>query len=394
MKVFSGRYIVSKFWLRLSAIALLCFAIPSLGVAQESEWIDFSEETFSRLIFDNKDTAEKKIAVGDIDNDGDDDVVIARRKTLMSRDASAQNMLLINDEGKLYNHTEILAPGFLKPDNSRDVALLDVNNDEWLDVIVVASGQQPRLFINRGQGVMIDDESEELRFSWLGLEERTEWYLPEFEVGPKFHSVAVGDVTGDGFVDLYFVDSNNTLEDRLLINDGAGRFVDETDKRLTRQMSESHFGTSAIIADWNKDGVNDILKVTTIDKPQAIRLLINNADNTGYFESFQDLPYDETYVVEAADFNNDNRLDLYVVSDGRDYIIWNKSTNEDGTINVSATNISSIRTDGFGGHAHAFDIDGDGFRDIGVCDVDMGIDGLECRTTFLRNRKGKSFSDT
>ena len=385
--------------LTVFAIAVFVFAIDSQfcagqeSVAQQeqpkpvtaSSWVDFKNASENVLMFHTGDRLEKDIIAGDVDRDGDVDILIAR-KAAYGRKGAKTNMLLINDGGKLFDRTAEHVPGFLTPDDARDIALFDANNDGWLDVIVVTtSGEQPRLFINRTMGQA--DESDDLdKEVWLGFEEKKNWYSPAFNPGPKFRAVAAGDVSGDGYQDLFFVDYENSLEDRLLINDGTGKFTDETLLRMTPEMAESNFGTQAIIADWNYDGVNDILKLTTDAQPQAIRLLINDPNNEGNFAAFQDLPFHETYTIEAADFNNDGRLDLYAVSDDVDYIIWNKSSNTDGTINVSLTNVESKRTDRHGGNSHAWDIDGDGLSDIGVSNADS-------RVAYLKNRAGKSLFD-
>lgn len=353
--------------------------------ATKTSWVDFKDDTTNVLMFNTGDRDEKDIAAGDVDQDGDFDILIAR-KAAYGREGARTNVLLINDGERLFDRTAEHIPGFLTPDDASDIALFDANNDGWLDIIVVTtSGEQPRLFINKAKGPdpESDDQDKEI---WLGFEEKKRWFSPAFEPGPKFRAVAAGDVTGDGYNDLFFVDCNNSLEDRLLINNGSGKFTDETLLRMTPEMSDSNFGTQAIIADFNYDGANDILKLTTDGQPEAIRLLINDPENEGNFTGFQDLPYHETYTVEAADFNNDGRLDLYAVSDDVDYIIWNKSSNGDGTINVGLTNVPSQKTDRYGGNTHTWDIDGDGLSDIGVANPDR-------RVAFLKNRAGKLLFD-
>ena len=91
-------------------------------------------------------------------------------------------------------------------------------------------------------------------------------------------------------------------------------------------------------------------------------------------------------MQELADFNNDGRDDLYVVSDVQDYIIFNESTNTDGTINFSTSNVAnSGLTTNFGGNVHAFDVDRDGLMDMAVCDVDVDIAGCNRQFALLRN---------
>ena len=65
---------------------------------------------------------------------------------------------------------------------------------------------------------------------------------------PRFCSLAVGDVTGDGHPDLYFgdYDSGSTqifdFNNRLLINDGNAFFSDQSTQRMSDEMLLSAFG--------------------------------------------------------------------------------------------------------------------------------------------------------
>ena len=393
---------------RFASILLVILAMSTVGYAQDevptddvplrsslrnsvpsSNWVDFRDATSETLMFNPGDKQEKDMVAGDVDRDGDMDILIARKAPYSNRGA-CKNFLLINEGGRLFNRTSEHIPGFMTADDARDIALFDANNDGWLDIVVVTtSGEQPRLFINKASGIDPEATDKDQKI-WLGFEESENWFTPVFNPGPKFRAVAVGDVTGDTFADLYFVDYNNSLEDRLLVNDGSGKFVDETLLRLTPEMAESNFGTQAIIADWNRDGFSDILKLTTTSgaedngRPEAIRLLINNPENEGHFSSFQDLPFHETYTVEGADFNNDGRMDLYAVSDNVDYVIWNNSSNTDGTINVTMKSVVSDRRESYGGNTHAWDIDGDGLRDVGVSGK---------RVAFLQNKAGDRLFD-
>jgi ribosome biogenesis GTPase len=101
---------------------------------------------------------------------------------------------------------------FLTPTNDRDVALVDVDDDGWLDIVTAAALSDPapkhighpRIYINKGQDAGTGD--------WLGFRYE-EARIPEVlsHVGnsgfiPRFAAVAAGDVTGDGLPDLCFSD--------------------------------------------------------------------------------------------------------------------------------------------------------------------------------------------
>ena len=128
--------------------AHLLLLIAGLGGAMPGggDWIDFGNETPSRLVADPSivadDPDEKDYAWGDVDQDGDVDLVIVRKQPFTTLGRRA-NVLLLNEDGVLVDRTADLASasdvpgdlGFLTPTNDRDVILVDVNNDGWLDLI-------------------------------------------------------------------------------------------------------------------------------------------------------------------------------------------------------------------------------------------------------------------
>ena len=364
--------------------AICCMLAADLCVGQ-SNWVDFTDQR-DRMQFDTNDDEEKDIIAGDIDNDGDNDVIVVRKRPF-SLPGSRGNLLLMNENGNLVDRTSEFILDFDGDD--RDVQLFDSNNDGWLDIVTVTTfGDTPRLYLNDG----------EAGGAWQGFTEKTNWYSPNFNPGPKFCAVGVGDVNGDNMADLFFVDYDNGLENRLLINNGDDTYTDETDTRLSMDASVVGFGTSAFILDYNQDGFNDILSLeSTVEgngsaDGRGIELCIN--DGTGHFNQVQVLFSNLTYMNQLIDANDDGRMDQYVVSDVQDYIELNLSTNSNGTINTSVLNVSnSSRTSGFGGNCHAYDADNDGDIDMAVCDVDVDIPGCSRRFALLRNDGNGNLSD-
>ena len=368
----------------LSALApvAICCCLLSTNLLAQSNWVDFVDER-SRLQFDTNDDQEKDMLVGDIDNDGDEDIIIVR-KLPFSVDGARVNLLLMNEGGNLVDRTADFIPTFLSdPDNARDVVFLDANNDGWLDFVIGNTfGSLHRLYINLGNDGNGD---------WLGYEDQGsngEWYSPQLPVDPQCCGLAAGDVNGDGFDDIYFVDYNNGLEARLFINNQDNTFSDETLTRLSFAARNQGFGTTGFLADMNDDGSLDIVSNDSVAfGGVGVEIAFN--DGNGNFNQTQVLPSVASYMVQMFDMNNDGLMDIYVVDDFQDYVLRTDSVNPNGTINVTMINNSqSSLTQGFNGNVIPADVDGDGFVDMAVSDVDVDIPGCDRRFTLLQNTNG------
>jgi hypothetical protein len=380
----------------VGTLAITC--IP----AQSAGWIAFSDATTERLIADSAvssaDVQEKDFAWGDVDLDGDIDLLCVRKEP-WNTPGRFRNVLFINEgpaeghaiAGVLVDRTAQYASsaddggsGMLDPTADRDAHLIDVDGDGWLDIVTSTTygeGQpktisHPRVYIN-----LRDDGG-----AWAGFryeQART----PQLPATPHFCGVGAGDVTGDGFVDLYFVDYNNTLEDRLWINDGFGFFVDESDARLTTAMRESDFGVHAVIADMNGDGRADIVKdrgSTLTQPPLRVSVIYNDPAIPGFFNAIEHIYNGNPYHTEVADLNNDGLLDLVIEDDGTDRYLINQGNGPDGYADFVDTTFAT-GPDSFGGNILVTDLDVDGYDDVLIADVDVDCCGCTRSMRMWRN---------
>ena len=370
----------------LATIAMAIVGFVCSDVIAQSNWVDFVDER-SRLAFNTNDDQEKDIVVGDLDNDGDEDIVVVR-KLPFSVDGERANLLLMNEGGDLVDRTSEFIPTFISdPDNARDVQLFDANNDGWQDMIIANTfGSLHRLYINLGEKGGV----------WQGYEDQGsngEWYSPQLPLTPQACGVATGDVDGDGFDDIYFVDYNNGLEARLFMNNGDLTFTDESITRMSSAARNQAFGTTGFLGDINGDGHLDIVSNDSVAFG-GVGVEVAYNDGTGNFNDVQVLPSVTSYMVAPGDFNNDGRLDIYVVDDGQDYVLFNNSTNGNGTVNVTQQfHVQSSLTTGFNGNIIAADVDNDGWLDMAVSDVDVDIPGCGREFCLLRNNNGNFLTD-
>ncbi|MEM7308467.1 MAG: hypothetical protein AAF682_17430 [Planctomycetota bacterium] len=361
---------------------------------------------------------ETDFAWGDLDKDGWTDLVIVRKQPFTSA-GKRTNLLLMNNEGLLQDRTALFASasdvagdnGFLTATNDRDVFVADVDGDTWLDVITATTISDsdpkhvghPRIYMNLG----VDGAG-----AWLGLEHQ-DARMPQmvsFTTGnptnPRFCSVAVGDVTGDGLPELWFGDYDSSgaggvfqppgsdMNDRLLINDGSGFFTDESQLRLDADMLQAAFGAASVIADFNGDGMNDIAKQTALNPPQDVRIIYNGtglAPGEGFFDIQDKFHTFAPYHINAGDLNQDGDLDMIFSDDGLDRYRINTGVDPLGRVIWSSAftyDFLSGNDDGFSSNNLIVDIDGDGWGDTLHTDIDVDIPGGNRRLHIYHNLGG------
>ncbi len=379
-------------------LAILCVCSTSLLYGQWLDWQDVTDSHLTLSSVANTDDEEKDMASADLNNDGFPDIIVVRKEPFSNAtEPPKSDLLLMNVDGKLVDQTSSYAPEFISnPSYARDVFIGDFDSDGWLDVIIANTfEQQPMYFKNRG----LDANN-----NWLGLVDESASRFPLLTSDELlFCAVWGGDINGNGAMDIYFnnYSQNNGLAlDFLLINDGTGHFTDESQSRLG-DFRNSAFGTSIEIHDMDNDGDNDILKTSVLYdvapwNGQGLYLLFN--DGTGHFPNTQKISVpttgtaiDAPYMFTVADFNQDNKLDLYVVDDTYDYQLIANTMTPDAAVNYISTEIFSPRTQSFGGNVHHADLDLDGDLDVAACDVDVDIP--PCMTSnrkfaFLENVNG------
>ena len=189
------------------------------------------------------------------------------------------------------------------PDLARVIKARDLNGDGHTDIVVGTTYQtQSRLFLGAGKG----------RFT-----EVTGTHLPRalLSVG----DLEAGDVDADGDLDLVLADwgpGNNMTNDggvtRLWINDGTGKFADESPARLPD--IKIRFSWDLELADVDNDGDLDVL-ISCKRCPGGS--LFRNDGGGRFTDDSRALPqYTNNYEFEPMDLDGDGFLDLVMLNDG------------------------------------------------------------------------------
>lgn len=239
---------------------------------------------FTRVADALPDTEANAIAHADWNRDGKLDVLLA---------GAGQDRLLTNDgRGGFVDETDLRLPR--EAATAQDAEFVDIDGDRDLDLVLALEGGHA-LWIQDEKGVFQDESKARLPVAGF-VEAR---------------KVAVVDVDRDGDPDLYFAHvgwQGRAPQDRLYVNDGKGRFADETARRIG---DESNTTADARFADLDGDGDLDLVRVNL----GPLEILAN--DGKGHFVDVTSSALPGAVAgpglgVEIADFDRDGVLDLYV----------------------------------------------------------------------------------
>ena len=216
----------------------------------------------------------QSVAVGDVDNDGDLDLLVAN-----ANDGTVS--VRLNNGAGIFGGGSDPAVG----SSPSSVALGDVDGD--LDLLTAnATANTVSVRLNNGAGVFGGGSN------------------PAVGSGPV--GVAVGDVDGDGDLDLLTANINNsTVSVRL--NNGSGTFGGGSDTAVGSGP------VGVVVGDVDKDGDLDLLTANSGDGTVSVRL--NNGSGAfggGSTLNVAGLPQS----VAVGDVNGDGDLDLLTANNG------------------------------------------------------------------------------
>jgi hypothetical protein len=338
--------------IRPAALAAAATAAPALAGPPVPT---FTDETVTRLVAP-ADTSEKDYGIGDLDLDGDLDVVVARRAGLnFNAGNPLPNFLLMNEDGVLVDRTAELASPLAVAARSRDVLVADLDQDGWLDVLVAdGPAAAPLLLLNAGE-----DEG-----VWLGLAA-----APPPPVVVDAWTLAAGDVVGDdGYPEVFIGVMTGT--DRLLANGGTGKggWHGLTDAPGLLGGNAGTFAVrSSAFADMNDDGDMDIVQGVT--GTGVVRMLPNNGAGT-FTGTPQNLITGAAYNFGLGHLDDDGSLDIFGVRNGGDEARINTGPGIGESITLSSP-FTAPNSNGFGAICRVADLNGDGTDDFLVADLDQ-----------------------
>ncbi len=223
----------------------------------------------------------------DFDKDGDVDIIIGNE---------GQDTYLTNDgKGFFKNETSTRLPA--DNNTTQDIEAADVDADGDLDLIL-GNEDGNKLYLNNGTGVFTD---------------ATAGRLPVVPDREETRKVDIAEMDGDGDPDIFFSNVNfrqtKDPANRILINDGKGKFTDETKERYSG--NNALHSADACFFDINGDKSLDLVVANIFGGYQQV--FIN--DGKGFFKEssqyFKGNLSSEAIAVEVGDWNKDGKPDLY-----------------------------------------------------------------------------------
>ncbi|HKV39795.1 MAG TPA: CRTAC1 family protein, partial [Blastocatellia bacterium] len=307
--------------------------------------------------------------------------------------------------GITWTHTNAMSPERHLPETlGPGCAFLDYDNDGWMDIYLVNSGpcdfyKPPKpirnaLYKNNRDGTFTD------------VTEKAGVGGGTFGMG-----VAVGDYNNDGYPDIFVTSYGRCI---LYRNNGNGTFTDVTDKA---GVATPGWTTSAVWFDYDNDGLLDLFVCSFVEygkdqhyscgdnklgrnyyciprifNPTHSFLYHNNGDGT-FTEVSHGTDIEKALGkglgVVATDINNDGLMDLFVANDTvQNFLFVNRGNGKWEEIALSAeVGYSSNGQPRSGMGVDSADLDGDGWQDLFVANVDQEMFSL------YHNNKDETFSD-
>lgn len=230
--------------------------------------------------------SNSNVAFSDLDNDGDLDLLITGRLISGSR-----VFQIYDNDGGNFIDTETTTFAGLRVD---EFSLADVDGDNDQDLILTAinSGGEPvtRLYFNNAGTFVIS---------------------PNSLVGVTFATTAFADIDGDNDMDLFVAGQANGFYDASLYLNNNGNFTKVDNTPFTAVINGD-----AAFADVDGDNLPDLISTGENGSGVSVsELYKNNGDGT--FALVSDTPFVGAWrsSVAFADVNNDDEQDLIIAGE-------------------------------------------------------------------------------
>ncbi|MEW7291498.1 VCBS repeat-containing protein [Aquimarina sp. 2304DJ70-9] len=279
------------------------------------------------------------IAVGDINNDGLEDVYFGSNQE--------SNKLYLNKGNFIFEDITQRAGVLDDIGWTTGVSMIDINADGWLDIYVCKSGslrnnqiRKNKLYINQKNGTFIEQAK------LYGLDSEafsTQAYYFDFDK--------------DEDLDIYLVNhrpdfnNNTTVDPRIQLDirpestDQLFENVDGVFKDITSTSGilNKAWGLSASIGDFNEDGWPDVYVANDFLEPDLLYINNGNSTFTNRILEFFDHISANSMGSDYADINNDLKPDLVVL----DMLAEDHQRSKENMATMSTENFNHLVASGY-----------------------------------------------
>ncbi|MBT4288623.1 MAG: hypothetical protein HOD92_14955 [Deltaproteobacteria bacterium] len=231
--------------------------------------------------------------------------------------------------------------------------IADFNGDGRDDLLVIGTGDESPPFLGEEAVLLLSDNngmynaSDQLNSGSVGKNGAASFK----------HGMSVGDVDGDGDIDIFIVSLLETNVHELLINDGTGNFTSHPEMLIDKEL----YSTWDKVANPKQPNANGdyitqwVAEFVDVDTDGDLDLIVgrNNApdqlffnDGDGAFSSHIELPKSSFFKK----YNNK----VYTVG------IWSTDLNYDGYMDIILSQTKHDPMDGFSRHLQVLINSGDG----------------------------------
>ncbi len=304
-------------------------AFDHIGAPSEAVWEEYMQpgKVFNSAVDGStmpfKSRGAPGVAVFDYDNDGDQDIYV-------SNGIGGNNGLYANQlaqTGELsFNNVSTDAGVAAVMSNSSGVCFGDIDNDGDQDLVVLATDMTNSYFENQGNGTFVDKS----QASGIANKVTTSTTCSMGDInGDGLLDIAVANTWDSWDTQEPLVSFNNDHKldyNQLFVNQGGGKFVDEAKERGVNDIAGISWSISLV--DYDLDGDADLI-VADDQGPRApakeggedrgfIRIYQN--DSMGQFTNITTqagmVDFGAYMSLAFADFNHDGTLDVFATNVG------------------------------------------------------------------------------
>ena len=274
---------------------------------------------------------------GDYNNDGYLDLYVTHHVGIVSTGiGSARDYLFLNNGDKTFTDVSYHLNTLLLEDPAFATSWTDFDKDGDQDLILINDCPFTNTFANNGTMLFENEGGTNPITNWKFTEESENLLEDDCSNGM---GIGIGDYNRDGFMDLVY----SNIGPALLFKNNEGVFESQPDAGVSSQPAP-HFSWGTSFMDFDNDGWQDIVMAVGAlaygngaDSTQECNFFHNNGDET-FTEIAPALGIDDndrTRSIVHGDYDNDGDLDLLMLNfDGEVRLFRNDMMNSNHHLRI------------------------------------------------------------